>query len=421
MTEHNPGEPAAIAQLFARMAEQVFARLPLYRRLAEGAASDLEVAARLQLARSDQRVPNLLLAAVHDVLLGGRPDLLADWYPTVAAERGAPPDRVRPVGHGSDDPWPHFRRLALDDAEVADRLRTRATQTNEVGRSLALLPALFHAARTAGGAPVGGVRPLGLVEIGASAGLNLGLDAYGFRYVLASPDPGGEPTVDSVGSGARLVLEAQLRGPHVPPLPAGHLPIETAVGIDRAPLRVADAADARWLLACQWPEEHDRVERLRKAIELAHLAPPVVEVGDAVDDLARHLLAVPGHALPVVVSTWVLAYLPVARQRAFLHLLDEVSTQRDLALVFAEQPDTIPGLPVPPRPDGVPDGRATALVCIQWHDGRRHEARLADLHPHGRWIEWVHVARPADAAPEDGDDAELASASGDSAPGGPLR
>ena len=123
----------------------------------------------------------------------------------------------------------------------------------------------------------------------------------------------------------------------------------------------------------------------------------------------------------MVVSTWVLAYLPGARQRAFLHLLDEVSTQRDLALVFAEQPDTIPGLPVPPRPDGVPDGRATALVCIQWHDGRRHETRLADLHPHGRWLECVHVARPADAAPDEDDDAALASASGDSAPGGPLR
>lgn len=390
VTTPNPGEPATLSVLFARMAEQVFSRLPLYRRLAEGAAHDPEVASRLHLARADQRVPNLLFAAVHDVLLTGREDLLADWYPTVTDVRGGAPGLARPVGPGADDPWPHFRRLALEDREVADRLRTRATQTNEVGRALALLPALFHVARSSAEGSGTAIRPLGLVEIGASAGLNLGLEAYGYRYVLAAPGPDQVRSADSIGSAARLLLECDLRGPLVPPLPQGALPIETAVGLDRAPLLVTDADDARWLLACQWPEETDRVARLRKAIELAQHSPPQVEVGDAVDDVARHLLQVPGHALPVVVSTWVMAYLPEARQRALLHLLDAVGSQRDLALVYAEQPETIPGVPVPPRPDGGRDGRATALVAVEWRAGQRRETRLGDLHPHGRWLEWMH-------------------------------
>ena len=60
--------------------------------------------------------------------------------------------------------------------------RTRSTQTNEVGRCAALLPALTQLAVDAPGAPHGGGRPLGLVEVGASAGLNLLVDRYGYEY-----------------------------------------------------------------------------------------------------------------------------------------------------------------------------------------------------------------------------------------------
>jgi len=398
--DHDP-EPAhgdevelrALAQQFSDLADQAFTRLPLYRRICEASAADLEVVALLLGAPSDQRVPNLLLASVHDVLLEGHEDVLADWYPSVLGRRGEPDRRARPVGHGDDDPWPHFRRLALDHPGVAERIATRATQTNEVGRSLALMPALFQAGLSATAGPPGGVRPLGIVEVGASAGLNLRFGSYGYRYHLP-PDESGyggtRTVVESIGAGSRLVLDAALRGPLVPPLPHGSLPVETAVGIDRHPLSVVRPVDARWLVACQWPEEIERVDRLRQAIAIAAEEPPVVEVGDAVADIGGHVLAVPGHALPVVMSSWVLAYLPVADQVAFVDELDRLGRIRDLALVFSEQPERVPGLPVPPRPDGQPDGRATALVLILWTAGDRIAIRLADQHPHGRWLEWLH-------------------------------
>ena len=98
-----------MAHLFSEFAETAVSKLPLYRRLCQGAASDPEVASRLLLARSDQQVPNLLFAAVHDVLLAGETSPLADWYPTVLGDAG----EVRKVGEGADDPWPHFQMLAL--------------------------------------------------------------------------------------------------------------------------------------------------------------------------------------------------------------------------------------------------------------------------------------------------------------------
>ncbi|MGN6693246.1 MAG: DUF2332 domain-containing protein [Aquihabitans sp.] len=384
-----------ISNRFRVFAEQVVPRLPLYRRLCEGVADDLDVCATLLAAEPDQRTPNLLLAAVHDVLLSGALEPLSAWYPSISGPNPSPSARSRAVGRGEDDPWPHFRRLALGDDRVAERIRTRTTQTNEVGRSATLFPGLYQATYAASSAPPGALRPLGIVEIGASAGLNLHPGAYGYRYTVSkrSADAGqtliAGRTFTSVGMSARLMLDCELRGDQVPPLPEGALPIASAVGLDISPIDLADPDDTRWLEACQWPEQLERLAQLRAAIALARLDPPEVVQGDAVDDIRRLVDQVPGEALPVVTSTWVLTYLPIHRQRALMQVMDEIGADRDVAMVLSEQPERIPGVDVPPRPDGAPDGRSTALVRLEWRDGERIAVRLADQHPHGRWLEWL--------------------------------
>ncbi|MCU1498627.1 MAG: hypothetical protein JWM47_2580 [Acidimicrobiales bacterium] len=364
---------AVLADRFRQFAETEVRKLPLYRHLCQRVADDREVAARLLLAAPEQRIPNLLLAAVHDVLLSGDGHPLAAWY-------GSLTDPVRPIGEGEDDPWPHFRQLAIEDHDVARRLRTRSTQTNEIGRCAALLPALAGVASSAPGAPPDGSRPLGLVEVGASAGLNLHFDRYSYRY---------EPSGHEVGSGAPPTLVCTVRGGRRPVLPAEPPPVASRVGLDLHPVDLHDRAQARWLVACQWPDQPERVHRARVAIALAHGDPPEVVRGDLVDDVAPLVVAVGDFALPVVVATWVLAYLAPERQQAFVAELDRLGAARDLTLVFAEWPSAVPGLPVPPRPDGRPDGPGTALVRLDWRDGVRTGTRLADVHPHGAWLEWL--------------------------------
>lgn len=361
---------------FSRTAAE---HLPLYRHLAAAVGRDGDVAERVLLAPVGQRQPVLLLAAVHDVLLAGEEDPLRQWYSSVVSQ-------PRSIGAGADDPWPHFRRLALDHEGVAERLRTRTTQTNEVGRCATILPALARVAADAPGAPPNGARPLGLVELGASAGLNLLLDRYGYRYRTGRD---GHGRVIEVQATAALVLECQVRGQIAPPVPDDVPHVAARIGVDLHPVDLGDRDQARWLVACQWPDQPERIHRARTAIALGRGDPPRVVAGDLVDELPHLLATVPPHALPVLVATWALSYLSVERRRDLLAELDRIGADRDLTLIYADQPQLLTGLPVPPRPDGRADGGATALVRIDWWDGGRTEVRLADQHPHGTWVEWL--------------------------------
>lgn len=379
-------------------------RLPLYRHLAGCIADDAEVAALLLLAPPERRWTTLLLAAVHERLLATleladedpvRPaaaEPLCAWYPSTAA-----PDAVRPVGRGSDDPWPHFRRIALEDPMVRRSITVRGTQTNEVGRGATTILALGRIAAEVD-------RPLGLVEVGASAGLNLRLDDHRYRYRPAEPTDAEavvlEPVRSGGGTGAdpdaaptvpRVEIESVWRGPTEPPIPDRPPPIGSRTGIDLEPLDLRDPEDARWLVACQWPEQTKRLERCRTAVALARRDPPPVIRGDLVDHIVELVSAVPADQHPVVLSTWCLAYLEPRDQRAFLAELDRAGADRDLTLVYQEQAIAVPGLDPPERPDGVRDHRPTALCRQDWRAGvRRPAVRLADQHPHGTWLHWFH-------------------------------
>lgn len=356
---------AELASHFRQFGEITARKMPLYARLCLGAAEDPDVVARILLARPEQRRVNLLLAAVHDVVLSGADTPLAAWYASVTN----PP---RTISAGADDPWPHFRALVMDHPLVAERLSTHSTQTNEVGRCAALLPAVAGIAQEAG-------RPVGLIDVGTSAGLNLLLDRYAYHY-----EPGGD-----IGGPSSVRLTAKVRGDRPLPVPAVMPAIASRVGLDLHPVDVTDPLAVRWLVACQWPDQIERLERARGALEAARADPPRIIQGDAVDDLPATIATVAADVLPVVTSSWVMAYLPDARQRAFIERLDQIAAERDVSLVFAEAPIEVPGLPVPPGERSGGGEHTTVLVRVDWRAGRRSVTHLANLYPHGTWIEWL--------------------------------
>ena len=126
---------------------------PLYDRICRVVAHDDAVLALVQEAPPPAHQPNVLLGVVHYLLLGGLDHPLAAVY----------------AGESDADPGPLFVDVCLTHrAEVLALMETRRTQTNECGRSAVIGPALTWVAAQYGA-------PLALLDVGASAGLNLGV------------------------------------------------------------------------------------------------------------------------------------------------------------------------------------------------------------------------------------------------------
>jgi hypothetical protein len=270
-------------------------------------------------------------------------------------------------------------------AALLELIAVRSTQTNEVGRCTALLPALNV---IAAGYPAG--QPLSLLDLGTSAGLNLLFDSYAYAYTQRSDGAllaAGRPE-------ATVRLECTVRG-ELAELPSLALPpIATRTGIDAAPIDPMSDDGAHWLLACLWPDNLTRFTRLRGALAVARTTaePPTVHRGDIIDDLAAVADGIADEGPLVVFHTWVAAYLSPQRQGELVEAIRALSRQRTVHHLYAESPAETPGLPTPPSPSPRPTSSlATALVHLA-ADGSA-PVRLADAHHHGRWLQWWPTPR----------------------------
>lgn len=178
--------------------------------------------------------------------------------------------------------------------ELRDVMLRRTTQTNEPARCAVLLPVLAALPQ-----------PLALIEVGASAGLCLLADRYGYDW--------GETRI-APGDPAAPVLRCAVTGPA--PLPTELPRVVWRAGLDLDPLDVASDDDTAWLEALIWPEQEERRRNLQAALAVARRDPPRVVRGDLLHDLPPLMAEAPVEATLVVFHTAVLAYVtpPEARQ-----------------------------------------------------------------------------------------------------------
>jgi hypothetical protein len=226
-------------------------------------------------------------------------------------------------------------------------------QTNEVRRAWALLPGLLSL-----GAP-----HVDLLELGASAGLLLEFDRYGYRY-----------RAGSWGDGA-LVLEGDDRDGPPADLLARGLSVGRRRGVDLNPVDVTSDHGARLLQAFVWPDQVDRLERLRRAIRLVRDEPPELVRGDYVELLPSLLRERRDDALTVVFDSVSTVYLHEERYQELVRVLAEVGRDGPLAWLSLEAP----------RDDR--EYGATALELTTWPGGETR--RLARVDFHCAWLEWL--------------------------------
>ena len=333
---------------------------PLYAAICHSVAGDPEILALAAAAPPGGQQPNVLLAAVHDLILSGVGHPLADVY----AGR-ADPGRAPAL----------FRELCLSQRhDIARMLASRHTQTNEPGRAALLAIGLAAAADSAG-------EPVGLLDAGCSAGLNLLIDRYRFDYGRAgSVGPADSP----------VTISCELRG--TAPVPSRLPAIAARLGIDRSPVDVTQADDARWLLACVWPDT-GRLARTAAAIELARQHPPDVIRGDMVADLDAALDTFDPFLPVVVVTTSACGYLSVRQRHAFLAVLQRRARRQPLAWLSVDQPgviDLVPAAPVISQAGGA----ASVMGLVTFDTGTAAGRSLGPCHIHGAWLEWAAAASP---------------------------
>ena len=346
-----PGDTALqkLARVFELFADHETIRTsPLYTRIIQATAKDDEL---LELASQSKRtpVPNMLLGAVHYLLLKGVQHPLAEYYQSVVGAA------VR-----DDDPVPVFKDFCRDYRdEIIQQLHTRLVQTNEVNRCGLWLPAFNLVAQREPG------RALGLVEIGPSAGLNLLWDHY--RYEYGNGYRAGR--VD-----APLHLRLALKGEKIPPLPEIMPTIDSRIGLDLNPVNVRDEDAALWLRALVWPEHTERAERLAAATTIAQQHPPTLLTGDALNDLPDVLARVPHDEALVVFHSFVINQFSHDGRERLSALLAEQSAHRTIYRLSIEWIHT-------------PE---TQLELRVYADGVEVEhTLLAYVESHGRWLQWL--------------------------------
>jgi len=282
---------------------------PLYASLLESAADDLELEGPVWgVLQGFEKEPGSaalalrLMGAIHRLVLDDTLPDLARHYPSTG---------------GDGDPstaWPLFRQAVLDQGPKIRAVLASGCQTNEVGRSAALVGGFLEVAHRTG-------MPLRILEIGASAGLNLRWDRY--RYE-STEGAWGDPT-----SPVRFMHSFVVS----PPMSRQATVVERK-GCDLHPIDPASDAGALTLRSFIWADQLGRLALLDGAIEIAREMPVEIVQTDAADFLERELSRQAQDVATVVFHS------------VFLQYVDEAGRRRIDDLIAGAQRSARPDAPV---------------------------------------------------------------------------
>lgn len=320
---------------------------------------------------------------------------------------------------GADPSDPAALRALGREARPAlvTALTTATVQANDPRRLAPVVPVLAALSAASD-------RPLGLVDVGAAAGLcsipdRVTLDhrvVRDRRVVLGQAAPGGAGPeragsgdgFEGAGSGAgiegagsgferagsgaagtRLVrVHTAVAGPAVhlvaevtgdPPASAtASIRIGARIALDPNPIDPAAPGALDRLAEAVPPEATDRTALMRDALRATLVEPPVRIRGIVPDDLDRALDAVPDDCEPVVLTTGTLVYVPGAGRQRLVDRLRE----RDVRWVALERTGVLTEVAAT-LPDDVDAADPDAFATLSL-DGRA----LAVSDPFGTRVRW---------------------------------
>lgn len=317
---------------------------PLYQELSLKSAEDEDILQLCAEAEKGQPVPNLLFGAVHYLLLKGSEHELKDYYPSLVEYPRSDHSLFRV-----------FKDFCLEnEGEIKEILKDNIVQTNEVRRCAYLFPVFSYIYEQTG-------KPLALIEIGTSAGLQLLWDQYAYSY----------GTGETYGKKDSAVhLESKVREGRLPE----HLlndvpPVAERTGVDLNIVDVTVTEEKLWLEALIWPEHADRRRNFLRAAGKLQQHPLALLEGDGVSLLPEIAATMPEDSTLCIFHTHVANQLPEEKKSRLEEYVKDISERRQVFHIYNNMLDR--RLHV----DYVLKGEATTHT-------------LGDTDGHGRWFDW---------------------------------
>ena len=318
----------------------------LYEHLSEKIAADKQLLQLASYARKGQPVPNLFLGAVHYLLLKGKSHQLREYYGSIVSN----PKNAAMA-------FPYFKDFCLKYAhEIIQLIENKLVQTNEVRRCSYLYPAFCYIYEKT-------KRPLALIEIGTSAGLQLLWDKYSYSYNF-------EEKVYGEAHSERKI-ETEIKGNNPPFILEKSPLVSTRIGID---LHINDLNDPEhylWLKALIWPEHTDRITNFEKASQCYNKQLVSLIEGNGVKLLFDIATKTPQDSVICVFHTHVANQIPMEDKLELQEHIKSLGEQRDIFHLYNNMNDS-------------------GIIHLNYYLNRKEfNETLAETDAHGRCFKWI--------------------------------
>ncbi|SIS43716.1 DUF2332 domain-containing protein [Salimicrobium flavidum] len=316
----------------------------LYKKLSLYIAKDEELLELCMDAQYNQPTPNLLLGAVHFLLLKGSDHELKEYYPSIVE-----------IPKRDSELLQVFKEFCREHhKEIEYLLRHKLVQTNEVRRCAYLFPIFSYIYQQTG-------KPLSLIEIGTSAGLQLLFDYYAYSYGTAD-------VYGNVDSSVHLTSEVR-EGTVPEHLLTGVPPVRDRIGVDLNISDLTDEEERLWLKALIWPEHKNRIKNFEDAAKELRKNPLHLKEGDGVTLLSDIAKGISAETSLCIFHTHVANQMPEEVKGELLQQVEEIGEKRDVFHIYNNIDDR-------------------QLHIDFFSNGKIHKETLGETDGHGRWFDW---------------------------------
>lgn len=316
----------------------------LYEHLSLEISEDEEILTLASHAQLGQPTPNLLLGAVHYLLLKGNNHVLKQYYGSLVS---APEKNL-------EHAFQHFKDFCqIHREEIINILKTKLVQTNEVRRCTYLYPSFCYMFNKVN-------KPLALIEIGTSAGLQLFWDQY--RYSYGTGEVFGNKD-------SKVHLKSEIKGENQPFFLQQSPPVVERIGLDLHINDLNNEEDYLWLRSLIWPEHKERLEMFDHAAACLKEQTVKLIEGDGVSLLSDIAEQIPEDSVICVFHTHVANQIPESVKHKLVEKVKEIGAKRDVFHLYNNMWDR-------------------DLHLDYFMNGKEYNETVGETDGHARWFSW---------------------------------